>query len=164
MNILPKKEQIAEVKKEYEEPRPSAANDLDIANNEYKSYLGPQLFLEILLLKTRELAIKHSSAKRKEAKIEMETLEKEIRNLEKNITINKVEVLREKKERSETIRQKHMEGVMIRSCARWIERGEKASSYFCHLEKRNSCERRPNRDHGCHNDHRGNKDILHQLV
>ena len=48
--------------------RPNAANDLDIANNEYKSYLAPQLFLEILLLKTRELAIKHSSAKRKEAK------------------------------------------------------------------------------------------------
>ena len=97
------KEQIAEVKREYEEPRPNAANDLDIANNEYKSYLGPQLFLEILLLKTRELAIKHSSAKSKEAKNETETLEKEIRNLEKNITTNKVEELREKKERLETI-------------------------------------------------------------
>ena len=97
------KEQIAEVKREYEEPRPNAANDLDIENNEYKSYLVPQLFLEILLLKTRELAIKHSSAKKKEAKNETETLEKEIRNLEKNITINKVEELREKKERLETI-------------------------------------------------------------
>ena len=87
MKILPKKvkEQIAEVKREYEEPRPNAANELelDIANNEYKSYLRPQLFLEILQLKTRELAIKHSSAKRKEAKAETETLEKEIRNLEK---------------------------------------------------------------------------------
>ena len=68
---------------EYEEPRPNATNDLDTANTEYKSYLGPQLFLEILLLKTRELAVKHSSAKRKEAKIETVTLEKEIRNLEK---------------------------------------------------------------------------------
>ena len=48
-----------------------------------------------------------------------------------------MEELREKKERLETIRQKHMEGVMIRSRARWIEHGEKASSYFCHLEKRN---------------------------
>ena len=61
------------MKREYEEPRPNAANDLDIANNEYKPYVGPQLFLEILLLKTRELAIKHSSAKRKEVKIETET-------------------------------------------------------------------------------------------
>ena len=25
-----------------------------------------------------------------------------------------------------------------------------------------SCERRPNKDHGCSNDHRGNKNILHQ--
>ena len=77
------KEQIAEVKREYEEPRPNAANDLDITNNEYKSYVDDQLFLKILLLKTRELAIKHSTAKRKEAKVETETLEKEIRNLEK---------------------------------------------------------------------------------
>ena len=56
------KKQIAEVKREYVEPRPNAANDLDITNNEYKSYLGPQLFLEVLLLKTRELAIKVSTA------------------------------------------------------------------------------------------------------
>ena len=71
------------MEREYEESRPNAANDLDIANNEYKSYLGPKLFLEILLLKTRELAIKDSSSKRKEAKIETETLEKEKRNFEK---------------------------------------------------------------------------------
>ena len=79
------KEQIAEEKREYnyKEPRPNAANDLDIANNEYKSYLGPQLFLEILLLKTRELAINILQQKRKEAKIETETFEKEIRNFEK---------------------------------------------------------------------------------
>ena len=37
----------------------------------------------------------------------------------------------------DTIRQKHVKGVMIRSCARWIEHGEKAGSYFCHLKKRN---------------------------
>ena len=51
------KEQIAEVKREYQEPRPNAANELelDIANNEYKSYLRPQLFLEILLLKLESL-------------------------------------------------------------------------------------------------------------
>ena len=109
---------------------------MGIVNNEYKSYLGPQLFLEILLLKTRELAIKHSSEKRKEAKIERETLEKKIRNFEKYITINKVEELREKKERLETIRQKHIEGVVIRSRARWIEHGENASSYLWHLERR----------------------------
>ena len=98
MKILTKKvkAQIAEVKREYEEPRPNAANDLDIENNEYKSYVGHQLFLEILLVKTREIAIKHSSAKKKEATIETETLEKQIRNVENNITINKVEEFREK--------------------------------------------------------------------
>ena len=90
-------------------------------------------------MKIRELAIKHSLARRKDAKIETETLENKIRIFEKKITINKLGELRGKKERLETIRQKHIEGVMIRSRAKWIKHGEDTSSYmyFCHLEKRN---------------------------
>ena len=166
------KEQIVEVKREYEEPRPNAANDLDIENNEYKSYLGPQLFLEILLLKTRELAIKHSSAKKKEAKNETETLEKEIRNLEKNITINKVEELREKKraigDYSTEAYGRSYDQIPCKMDWAW----GKGKQLLLPLGKEKlsvkaddvSCERRPNRDHGCNNDHRGNKDILHQPV
>ena len=62
--------------------------------------------------------MKHSSLKRKEAK--------EIKD--KNIIINKLEELKEKKERSDTISHKHMEGVMIRSCPRWIEHGERQAA------------------------------------
>ena len=34
------------------------------------------------------------------------------------------------------IREKRIEGVLIRSKARWIAHGEKVTSYFCSLEKR----------------------------
>ena len=35
------------------------------------------------------------------------------------------------------IRDKRMEGVLLRSRARWIADGEKITKYFCGLEKRN---------------------------
>ncbi|GFR91594.1 hypothetical protein ElyMa_000847000 [Elysia marginata] len=84
------------------------------SNEKYKCYLGPQLFLEILLLKIR-LAIEHSSAKRKHEKDETKAPDTEIKNLEASIEANKMEQLKEKKEELENIRKKHMEGVMIRS-------------------------------------------------
>ena len=36
------------------------------------------------------------------------------------------------------IREKRIEGVLIRSKARWIANGEKVTSYFCSLEKRHN--------------------------
>ena len=35
------------------------------------------------------------------------------------------------------LREKKMEGVLLRSRARWIAEGEKITKYFCELEKRN---------------------------
>ena len=47
-----------------------------------------------------------------------------------------------KKEQLENIRSKTMEGVLIRSKARWIGEGEKTSQYFCNLEKRHYTSKR----------------------
>ena len=47
-----------------------------------------------------------------------------------------------KKEQLENIRAKTMEGVLIRSKARWIGEGEKTSQYFCNLEKRHYTSKR----------------------
>ena len=41
------------------------------------------------------------------------------------------------KEDLEGIRCKRMEGVAVRARTRWIDKGEKATSYFCNLESRN---------------------------
>ena len=52
------------------------------------------------------------------------------RNLLDSIDRNKGEL--------EEIRRQKIEGVMLRSRARWVEYGEKPTSYFANLEKRNS--------------------------
>ena len=47
-----------------------------------------------------------------------------------------------KKEQLENIRAKTMEGVLIRSKARWVGEGRKTSQYFCNLEKRHYTSKR----------------------
>ena len=42
-----------------------------------------------------------------------------------------------KKTALQEIRSDKLNGVLIRSRARWIEKGEKPSQYFCSLENRN---------------------------
>lgn len=41
------------------------------------------------------------------------------------------------KEELESIRIKRMEGVAIRKKSQWVDKGEKATRYFCKLESRN---------------------------
>ena len=42
----------------------------------------------------------------------------------------------EKNKELVSLRKKTMEGVLLRSKARWVAEGEKISKYFCNLEKR----------------------------
>ena len=60
----------------------------------------------------------------------------EIEKLEKANNINH-ELLQRKRNELQDIRNKKMEGVKIRSRARWISDGEKVTKYFCNLENRN---------------------------
>ena len=48
-----------------------------------------------------------------------------------------LENLKAAKENLVDIRQKKMEGVLLRSRAKWVGEGEKRTKYFCGLEKRN---------------------------
>ena len=50
-------------------------------------------------------------------------------------------VLNALKEKMEHLYEKKVEGIIIRSCARWHEHGEKNSKYFLNLEKRNHVRR-----------------------
>ena len=48
-----------------------------------------------------------------------------------------LDILDEHKNKLETLRKDNLNGLIIRSRARWIEYEEKPSQYFCTLEKRN---------------------------
>ena len=89
-------------------------------------------------MEIRKKTIEYSSKKKKEEnKIEQE-LEQEINNLESKPNISEVEkeLLASKKSDLVEIRRKRIEGIMIRSKARWTADGEKITKYFCNLEKR----------------------------
>ena len=101
--------------------------------------ISDQLFLDVLLMEIRSKTIAYSSAKKK-LDTELETkLENEIAFIEKkmNKDQNDEKLLKDKNEKLQDLRQKKMEGVLLRSRARWVGEGEKITKYFCGLEKRN---------------------------
>jgi hypothetical protein len=49
----------------------------------------------------------------------------------------RIDELRDKKKQLEEIRANKVEGIILRSKARWIDQGEKPTKYFLNLEKRN---------------------------
>ena len=65
--------------------------------------------------------------------------ENSIQAFETKITLTEDEKGKLEHDRQEliAIREKRMEGVLLRSRARWIAEGEKIKKYFCGLEKRN---------------------------
>ena len=77
-------------------------------------------------------------AKKKENEKNEKELEYEIQNLEKKIdkTEQDLQNIRTKNENLQAIRKNKIEGIMIRSKARWAAEGEKVSKYFCSLESR----------------------------
>ena len=56
--------------------------------------------------------------------------------MEKNYTRENEDGLKTKQKELQELRKNKMEGMLIRSRARWIGEGEKVSKYFCNLEKR----------------------------
>ena len=66
-------------------------------------------------------------------------IENRINNLESQtlLTVEETIELKDSKEELTKIREEKMEGVLIRSRARWVAEGEKITSYFCRLEQRN---------------------------
>ena len=56
--------------------------------------------------------------------------------MQKNYTRENEDGLKTKQKELPELRKKKMEGMLIRSRARWIEEGEKVSKYFCSLERR----------------------------
>ena len=61
----------------------------------------------------------------------------EIQDLEANVTENSLIQIEELMAKLQDIRNKRIDGMMIRSRTNWIQYGEKGSKYFCDLEKIN---------------------------
>ena len=88
-------------------------------------------------MKIRSKTIAYATMKKKRVNKKEIYLEKDIQKLEKSdksqqdcMTTN------DKKAELKALRENRIEGVLIRSKARWIAHGEKVTSYFCSLEKR----------------------------
>ena len=113
----------------------------EIDNEFFESIINPQLFLDMLLLELRGKSIAFSAAIRKKEREREACIENQINQLENSIDTD-LDKISELKEELRENREKKLKGVLIRSRARWIEQGEKASRYFCKLENRNFVSKR----------------------
>ena len=86
-------------------------------------------------METRGKTISYSTFKKKQKDITEKRLIKEIKDMEENNEDkNRIE---EKKSELKDIRNEKLEGMRVRSRAKWLEQGEKVTKYFCNLENRN---------------------------
>ena len=91
----------------------------------------------MLLLEIRGKCISYASYKKKESfKLEKEILS-DIKQLENNLMEGDVYVLEQKRHELLELRQKKLDGVIVRSRGKWLYEGEKNTKYFCNFEKRN---------------------------
>ena len=127
------KDKIKTVKEQYS----AQQNASEIPISELVLKISDQLFFDTLLMEIRGKTISYSSYKKKSQDQKEFTLLEEIKALEEDFDPSKENSLKEKQKELFEIRQKKLEGVKIRSRARWVEDGEKVSKYFCNLENRN---------------------------
>lgn len=98
--------------------------------------IDDQLFYDVLLMEIRGKTISYASFKKKSNENKENKLLDQIDKLEKQEIINE-ELIDSMKKELFDLRQKKMEGKIIRSKAKWIDDGEKVTKYFCNLENRN---------------------------
>ena len=90
----------------------------------------------MILLKIRGSCISYASFKQKEeTRLENEIMSI-IKYLEDNLNENNVHPLEEKRQELTKLRKKKVEGMIVRTGAKWIYEGEQNSKYFGNLEKR----------------------------
>jgi exonuclease III len=114
-------------------------------NDDFSYDINDQLLLETLLLMIRGESIRYCSIKKKKLNADEEKLNKEVLDLEKDLdstnSYNDKIALQHKidniKYELEEINKIHVQGVMVRSKAEWMEKGEKPSKFFLGLEARN---------------------------
>jgi len=93
--------------------------------------------VETILLKMRRSCIPYASFKKKEETRLEEELMSSIKEYEDNLCESNVYLLEQKRQELTALRNKRVEGMIVRSRAKWLYEGEKNSKYFYKLEKRN---------------------------
>ena len=131
------KETILSVKKQYSALVYDSNNIHNVDNENLQLLIDDQLFFEVLLMEIRGKTISYASYKKKERNRYEKRLTEEITYLETNLNEINVHSLEEKKAELENIRNKTVDGIIVRSKAHNIEEGEKNSKFFSSLEKRN---------------------------
>jgi exonuclease III len=101
--------------------------------------VSDKIFIDFLLMKLRSKTIAYATHKKRKTKETEERLIREIESLDKNITEEHTELLKQKNQELVKLRDKRIEGVIIRSRSKWIAEGEKITNYFCNLEKNTFC-------------------------
>lgn len=128
------KDTIAETELEYREQ----GNPVE---TEISTCIDDDLFLEILLMKIRQITIYYASKKSKERKKQKELLERQIKFTQDLFNtyhlISYAQALSDFQDELEKIRKYELDGLLLRTHCKWIENGEKPTKYFCALEKRN---------------------------
>ena len=92
-----------------------------IENENLSFIISDQLFLGILLMEIRGKSISYSTYKKKKQKEREISLEKEIADIEQNLTQDKENVLSKKQKELQDIRKHILRGQFVRSKAIWID-------------------------------------------
>ena len=111
----------------------------EIPKSEIELQMSEKVFLDFLLMKIRSKTIAFATMKKRKAQEKEDKLLKDIETLERsrNKTENDIKILKEKNKELTSLREKRIQGVVLRSKAKWVAEGEKVTKYFCSLEKRN---------------------------
>ena len=114
-----------------------------IKNNHNLTFtVDDDTFLEMLLLRIRGESIKFSSRLKKQQQTAELNLKADIEKLEASeVYKNCSDLLDEKKIELESLRAKKVEGYITRSRMQWLMEGERPTTYFCGLEKKNYVEK-----------------------
>lgn len=112
---------------------------LDSCTNTYRNIENKALVWDTIKCGIRGIIIKCSKLKRRQEREQLDNLKNDLNIIEEKMdkTDHDEQLYKTVKIQIEEIEKRHANGAIVRSRAQWIEDGEKCTSYFLKLEKRN---------------------------
>ena len=98
-----------------------------IAKSDLELTVSDKVFLVFLLMKIRTRTISYATMKKKKTREKRESLLRDIKLFEEKESKTQTDIkhIAEKNKKLVSLRKKTMEGVLLRSKARWVAEGEK---------------------------------------